>query len=122
MLATAIFIGAAALLPGAPVARPVVHDGAAMSRRSALPLFGAGLALAALPTVVCADDDAVARIAARQNAAAQAERDANKPVVEREAGEGANLVRSACRFGLFLLCTWIRPSPLPQPCARLRGL
>jgi hypothetical protein len=93
----------AALLPGAPVGitSPAVLGKTAMSRRNALPIFGAGLAVAAgLPRLARADDDAIAAIAARANAKAAAEREAKKPKPIREEGEGSNLV-SAPPHGLF---------------------
>jgi hypothetical protein len=85
----------AALLPGAPLGttRPVVLGETAMSRRNALPIFGAGLvAAAALPSMARADEDSIAAIAARANAKAAAEREAKMPKPVREEGDGANLV------------------------------
>lgn len=83
-----------------------------MSRRNALPIFGAGLVVAAaLPSIARADDDTIAAIAARANAKAAAEREEKKPKPVREEGEGTNLV-SAQSPGHF--CWWEEARRVPS--------
>ena len=86
---------AAALVPAPPALTsrfPAVSD-AALSRRNAIPLFGAGLALAAMPR--SAKADSIGDIAARANAQAQLDRENAKPKAVREEGEGTFPVRFA---------------------------
>ena len=100
----AALLASTALLTPAPAqSRSAVTTDASVSRRNALPLFGAGaLALAAAPRVALADDDAIAAIAARANAAAAAEREAKKPKPLRNDEESSFQVGGVLVAGVAL--------------------